>query len=273
MTTQNSSGNIPKLRLILITALITMAVTAGVMTVTKSSIKMTGTGTTESAASAAAADPPGHEGHNHDEDNPLWTCGMHPWIVTEEEGLCPICNMELTPMADKSSAGQSTGEREVAYWKDPDDTMAVYRTRDDYTGTKTLIPVYEDQLIGGVDISIDPVIEQNMGIRTAKVAVGPLSHSIRTYGNITWDETRTVEVNLKFSGWIDTLYADYTGQQVTKDTPLFTVYSPELFAAQEEYLFALKSARNKTRSKKGTALSEIKASARRRLENFGIHDT
>ena len=53
-----------------------------------------------------------------------------------------------------------------------------------------LVPVYEDQLVGGVDIFIDPVTQQNMGIRTAAVVQESLTRTIRTYGHVTYDETR-----------------------------------------------------------------------------------
>ncbi|THB80819.1 MAG: efflux RND transporter periplasmic adaptor subunit [Desulfobacteraceae bacterium] len=247
---------------LVITAAASMALTLAV-------VYATGLVHIDGPATSSEIEVPGHEGHGHDEDNPLWTCGMHPWIVTEEEGLCPICNMELTPM-EKKAGTTGSGQREVAFWKDPDDPSRTYKMKEQYTGTKDPVPVYEDQLIGGVDIQIDPVIEQNMGIRTATVKSGPLVNSIRTYGHIAYDETRTVHVSLKFSGWIETLHADYVGRHVKAGEPLFEIYSPELFAVQEEYLSALRSSRGRVGSKGKKTLLEMQASARRRLLNFGI---
>lgn len=205
--------------------------------------------------------------HDHENETQLWTCGMHPRIITEEPGLCPICNMELTPLrnqgGDTDSAEQ---ERRIAYWQDPDNPERTYKTPEEYTGGKNPVPVYEDQLINGVNIRIDPVLEQNMGIRTEKAVRGPLIRTVRTYGHITWDETRTAEINLKFDGWIEKLHADYKGRQVEKDEPLFEIYSPELFAAQEEYLSAHKSLLRK----KSDINIEMFESARQRLMNFGI---
>ncbi len=152
----------------------------------------------------------------------LYTCGMHPQIIRDKPGNCPICGMKLTPKRD--------------------------------TGT-------EDGNINGVDIKIDPVTQQNMGLRTAIVEKGPLKHTIRTYGHITYDETRTAQISPKFSGWFEKLYADFTGQFVKKGDPLFDIYSPELLAAQEEYLIALRTAKGR---------KEMLASARRRLSYFDV---
>jgi len=152
----------------------------------------------------------------------LYTCGMHPQILSEEPGDCPICGMKLTPKRDTGSEGDN---------------------------------------INGVNIKIDPVTQQNMGMRTASVEKGPLKHTIRTYGHITYDETRTAQISPKFSGWFEKLYADFTGRFVKKGDPLFDIYSPELLAAQEEYLIALRTAKGR---------KEMLDSARRRLSYFDV---
>ena len=74
-----------------------------------------------------------------------------------------------------------------------------------------------------------------MGLRTETAGIRPLAGTIRTYGHITVDETRTAEISPKVSGWIETLHVDFTGSQVQKGDPLLEIYSPELVAAQEEY--------------------------------------
>ena len=91
-----------------------------------------------------------------------------------------------------------------------------------------LVPVYEDELVGGVDVHVDPVTRQNMGIRTAVVKKGPLNYTIRAYGHITYDETRTAQVSPKVDGWIETLHVNFTGEGVQAGDPLFEIYSPQL---------------------------------------------
>jgi Cu(I)/Ag(I) efflux system membrane fusion protein/cobalt-zinc-cadmium efflux system membrane fusion protein len=171
-----------------------------------------------------------------------YTCSMHPQVIQDEPGNCPICGMELVP-ANRAvqSAGGEAGDREIAYWRAPMNPNEIY----DHPGKSAmgmdLIPVYEDQLAGGVNISIDPVMEHNMGIRTAPVKEGPLVHTIRTYGHVTYDETRMARVNLRFSGWIETLYVDFTGMEVDTSDPMFDFYSPELITVQQDLLEAYRN--------------------------------
>jgi Cu(I)/Ag(I) efflux system membrane fusion protein/cobalt-zinc-cadmium efflux system membrane fusion protein len=105
-----------------------------------------------------------------------------------------------------------------------------------------------------------------MGIRTALVKKEPLVFTIRTYGHITPDETRTTQINTKTNGWIEKLYIDFTGKFVVKGEPLYEIYSPELLAAQEEYLVAYQNMQRLT----GRDNEGLLTSARRRLENFDI---
>jgi len=198
----------------------------------------------------------------------LWTCGMHPMIITEEPGLCPICNMELTPKRNDSAPSQDSGERKVIYWRAPMNPQEIYDKPGKSAMGMDLVPVYEDEVIGGVEIKIDPVTVQNMGVRTAIVEKGPLVHTIRTYGHITYDETRTAQISPKFNGWFEKLYVNFTGELVEKDQPLFEIYSPELMAAQEEYLLAFRNFRQG-----GARNREFMESARRRLSYFDVAES
>ena len=91
------------------------------------------------------------------------------------------------------------------------------------------------------EIVIDPVVVQNMGVRIAPVVTGPLVKTIRTVGSVDYNERLVRDVNIKVSGWIEKLYVDYLGAEVVEGEKLFDVYSPDLYAAQEEYLLALHS--------------------------------
>jgi len=215
-----------------------------------------GTGMTEER-------PSPHEAHD---ESSLWTCGMHPFVITEEPGDCPICGMKLIPKRETSEPEQEKQERTVAYWRAPMDPSEIYNKPGKSAMGMDLVPVYDDEIVGGVEIKVDPVTRQNMGVRTALVEKGPLVHTIRTYGHVTHDETRMSEISPKYSGWIDTLYVDFTGQQVEKDQPLFSIYSPELLTAQEEYLSAY---RNKMRNP-GKSANSVLRSARTRLTYFDV---
>lgn len=99
-----------------------------------------------------------------------------------------------------------------------------------------LVPLDPAKFTG--QVTINPVVAQNIGIRVSPVTSGPVVRTIRTVGTVAYDETRLRDVNIKIGGWIEKLYVDYMGQAVRKDEPLFELYSPELYAAQEEYLLA-----------------------------------
>ncbi|MXY48869.1 MAG: efflux RND transporter periplasmic adaptor subunit [Gemmatimonadetes bacterium] len=177
----------------------------------------------------------------------LWTCGMHPNVIAEEPGQCPICGMNLTPLkrtaeADELAAGDEAAddqapaadagrETEMEH-EHADDEMSAAST-DESTGTS-----------GGAAIVIDPVTIQNIGVQTATVQERRLTRSIRTVGHLDYNEEMFSRINVKYAGWIEKLYVNETGQQVAGGDPMLDIYSPELVAAQEEYLLAFQNVKN-----------------------------
>lgn len=154
-----------------------------------------------------------HKGHYHTlstgmvgtayaAEDSLYTCGMHPNVIQNEPGTCPICGMDLTPM-DK-----------------PDEKKSSERT--DKAGA----------------VTVDPVMVQNMGVRVEHVKRGSIFRHVRTIGEVDVAEDEISVVNLRFSGWIERIWADETGQEIKKGQWLFSIYSPELVSAQKEYLLA-----------------------------------
>ncbi|MCK9418633.1 MAG: efflux RND transporter periplasmic adaptor subunit [Nitrospirae bacterium] len=89
-----------------------------------------------------------------------------------------------------------------------------------------------------VEIPLDK--QQMMGLKTAPVARKALRKTIRTVGRIEVDERRFATVTTKFEGWIEKLYVDFTGKHVKKGEPLAEIYSPELFATQQEFINTLR---------------------------------
>ena len=90
-------------------------------------------------------------------------------------------------------------------------------------------------------VYISPARQQMIGVRTAPVTHEALDTTIRTVGVLAYDETRTTMVHTKVAGWIERQYVDFVGQPVKRGQPLFSVYSPELVATQNEYLLALRA--------------------------------
>ena len=99
----------------------------------------------------------------------------------------------------------------------------------------------KDQVVpGGIPgyapVQVDDSRLQLLGIRTVAVSSTRLKKTIRTVGLVSADETRTAQVHVKFEGFIERIFVNYVGQEVQKGQPLFTIYSQDLLAAQQEYL-------------------------------------
>ena len=90
-------------------------------------------------------------------------------------------------------------------------------------------------------VMVSPEKQQLTGVRIATVERRPMVRTVRTVGTITYDETKVTHIHSKIEGWIDKLYVNYTGKLVEKGQPLFTIYSPDLLATQQEYLLAVKA--------------------------------
>lgn len=90
-------------------------------------------------------------------------------------------------------------------------------------------------------VTIDPVVEQNIGVRTARVARRVLTREIHAVGRVAYNEERLARLHPKTDGWIEELFVDKTGEPVARDTILMSLYAPQLVTTQQEYLLALKN--------------------------------
>lgn len=129
---------------------------------------------------------------------------------------------------------------------------------------------------GRGDLDIAPERLQSIGVRFEKAARRLMIRNIRTVGRVAIDERRLARVNVKVEGWIEQLYVNTTGERVARGQPLFSLYSPDLVATQEEYLLALRSARTLG----GSEFPEVAEgsislldAARRRLQLWDIADS
>lgn len=190
----------------------------------------------------------------------LYTCGMHPEIVSDEPGLCPICEMQLTPIKNKN---QKSGEKKILYWRAPMDPNEVYDAPGKSKMGMDLVPVYEDDASGSEIVTIDPEVQQNMNVKTAMVEARQLSSKITTNGVLTTNETSEYIVTTRINGWVEKLYVNYMGQQISKGSKLMDIYSPELVSAQQELLTAL-SYQNTVNA---SSLESIRASGNELVKN------
>jgi Cu(I)/Ag(I) efflux system membrane fusion protein len=168
---------------------------------------------------------------------------MHPSIVQDHPGNCPICGMKLV----KVGGATPPGARRIRFYRSPMNPAQTSPTpRKDEMGMD-YIPVYEDEgaeapaLPGLATVEIDAARQQLIGLRTTEVTRGPVGGAWRTIGRIAIDETRVRHINLKVPGFVDRVYVDFVGKRVRRGDPLFSIYSPELLATQEEYLLALRT--------------------------------
>jgi Cu(I)/Ag(I) efflux system membrane fusion protein len=105
------------------------------------------------------------------------------------------------------------------------------------------LPVYADgsastAAVEGV-VKIDPVVAQNIGVRTTVATRQSLSRTIRAVGRVDFDEEKMAHLHPKVEGWIEDIRVDKTGQSVASDDILLSIYSPKLVSTQQEYLLAL----------------------------------
>src|SRR6266516_2095287 len=87
-------------------------------------------------------------------------------------------------------------------------------------------------------VALTPERMQSVGVKTGVVEYKQVHDEIQTTGNVEVDETRVAEEQVRFTGWIQQVYADATFKQVRKGQPLLTIYSPELVSTENEYLLA-----------------------------------
>ncbi|MEE9583893.1 MAG: efflux RND transporter periplasmic adaptor subunit, partial [Candidatus Brocadiales bacterium] len=148
-------------------------------------------------------------------------CAMHPQVVSDEPGKCPICGM---PLSKRPKVGAMAGEEGL-----PEVPM----------------------------VQLSPRQIRLAGVKVEPVTYRHLVKTIYTVGNMTYDERLLAYVTAWVAGRVDKLFVDFTGVEVKKDEPLLWLYSPELVSAQREYLLALET-QEKMRN---SSLDEIVKSA------------
>lgn len=143
---------------------------------------------------------------------------------------------------DPAHLADAGATREPLYWVAPMDPD--YRR--DGPGKSPmgmdLVPVYADQAQDSAPgtVSITPEVVNNFGVRSVEVRRAPLVSEIRTVGYVKYDEDRLIHIHPRLEGWIERLFVKASGDPVSKDQPLYELYSPQLVAAQEELVLALR---------------------------------
>jgi Cu(I)/Ag(I) efflux system membrane fusion protein len=134
-----------------------------------------------------------------------------------------------------------------------------------------LIAVSREQQRQGI-VTIDESRRQLIGVRTQAVSMAPMHRELRALGRVVYDESRLTDVSLKVQGWVTRLSVDRVGQRVTRGQALFTVYSPELYAAQLDFLLAQPTPNAGEAARRSGGLAPLAGSARQRLRLLGMSD-
>lgn len=189
----------------------------------------------------------------------LWACS--------ERGAAPS-----PPAASDASAAAeaSASDPAVAWWTCPMHT-SVHQSHPGNCPIcgMTLVPVSREAAESG-EVRIDAERRERAGIRTQPVARGPFAIALRLVGRVATDETSLVDVSSRVGGWITRLDVAALGAPVRKGQVLFLLYSPELLAAQQELLQALRSQGAAAGGSLPERADPLVRAARKRLELWGI---
>ncbi|MEY4588516.1 MAG: hypothetical protein RL497_592 [Pseudomonadota bacterium] len=108
-----------------------------------------------------------------------------------------------------------------------------------------LIPVYAEDTKADTAratgiVKINPAVQNQLGVRKAKIARGILKQHLRAQGRVVADPTLITQITPRTPGWVDILFVSSEGETVKRGQPLFSFYSPQLIEAQEQFLAASK---------------------------------
>jgi Cu(I)/Ag(I) efflux system membrane fusion protein len=124
-------------------------------------------------------------------------------------------------------------------------------------------------------VVVPAVARQLIGVRSASAAYATLTQEIRAVGIVGYDERGLTQVTVKTAGWVREVFVDSIGRPVRKGDPLFTLYSPDLLATQDEHLLAVKTQAQLAVSPLGDAkanAASLVASTRERLRLWDVTD-
>ncbi len=184
-------------------------------------------------------------------DVAYYTCAMHPSVKSQDpKAKCPICGMDLIPVMKRAErGGKGASERESV---PPDNAQ--------HASHEFTVPISRQQMIG---------------VTYATVEKRPLQKQIRTVGIVAYDKQRHWDYVSRVEGYVQKLFVSSRGELVEKNSPLLTIYSPELLTTQREFLNLLRM-RDEAKKSGSTAAAEsaesLIESAKVRLRLWNIND-
>ncbi len=192
-----------------------------------------------------------------------YRCPMHPGIVREHPGECPLCGMKL--VAFDPGTKPATAERKILFYRSPMDARQTSPEPANDPMGMAFVPVYErdpaahGEVDGLAPVEIDATRQQLIGLRTAAVDHGVVGGNVRTFARVGVDETKVRRISTRVSGYVERVFVDFVGKPVRAGQPLFALYSPEVLAAEHEWLTAARA-----------QSASLVAAARQKLELWGV---
>ena len=168
--------------------------------------------------------------------------------------------------------------RKILYWWDPMVGPASISPQPGLSSMgMPLIPVYAPASSASVagQVRVNPAMVQDMGIQTARVTLGSLTHPVRAVGSLRVAAPQRYSITIRAGGWIGKLYATTNGAEIRKGQKLFTLYSPRIVTAEDELIAAQKSLRAARKTAVRSAESdarELVRSVELRLAYLGVND-
>jgi Cu(I)/Ag(I) efflux system membrane fusion protein len=170
----------------------------------------------------------------------VYYCPMHPTVQRDQPGSCPICGMTLVKRAGASAHDTTHGAA-----------------------------------AGVAAVSLSPEQRVTANVQTLRVELATGSGDVVTTGRVTFDERRVAQISSYTAGRIERLYVNFTGDTVRRGEAVAAIWSPDLFATQQEYLLALNNRARMQRAGFADARSaseDLVVSTRRRLLIFGMSE-
>ncbi len=187
-------------------------------------------------------------------------CSMHPQIRSADPGQCPICHMDLVPIPEERKQGPSTPD--PAGSPSPAGALAPAAAPAD-PAAQTAPPGLQT-----VTLALDR--QQLFGITVTPVTSVPLANRLRVPASVETPRSGVAEVRVRAPGFIESVAVRETGIRVKKGQALASMFSPDIYRAQEELLAAHKWSEGPAAAAAGGTATDMLAAARRGLELLGI---
>jgi len=234
------------------------------------------------AVGACQQTPPG-EAHAHDGASTYYTCPMHPQIVRDAPGKCPICTMDLVKATKPLLPAKPTaGTAALTHYTCP---MHPQISREqpgkcpicsmDLVKATKAAPTAATPAGGAAaapEVTLSAQQQQLANIRVAALGTGSSGAGSRTVltGTITANANQTRTVSSRVAGRVERLFVRQTGESIRQGAPLVSIYSEELQALQQEYLLSL--AQQRAVGASVNQYGRLVASARQRLRLLGLSE-